>query len=376
MAILNSPIEQFWDSTTQPQVIYILTNDTKATVMGTGYLNAYAAASQFNFNNNMMALVYTTDGGSGGAAGSGWYQVSITGQNAAQNISLIGQQSGVVNSVTGTPNRITASAGPNVVIDIAATYVGQASITTLGLITTVTGIQNSVGAVGAPTYSFTGDTTTGLWHSGASNIDFSIAGVETANLSANTLSIYGHGGTGATLNLGLISGGSVIGFTVPAGLAASIDYVLPVTNPSAGQVLSASAPVANVSTLSWANGQKAAWVVAAANVNPLVMNTYYIASGAADIVFTMPNNPVVGDMVWVVGSNGATGWQIQLTGGQVAYQLDGAAGPPRHLTTAGGTITWDAAHTDYYSGCLLLCVVAGANGSFVQIGGSGNPIYA
>lgn len=40
-----------------------------------------------------------------------------------------------VNSVIGTANRITSSGGANPVIDIAATYIGQSSITTLGTIT-------------------------------------------------------------------------------------------------------------------------------------------------------------------------------------------------------------------------------------------------
>ncbi len=43
-----------------------------------------------------------------------------------------------VESVSGTANRITSSGGVNPVIDIAATYVGQTSITTLGTVTTGT----------------------------------------------------------------------------------------------------------------------------------------------------------------------------------------------------------------------------------------------
>lgn len=47
-----------------------------------------------------------------------------------------GSGGGVVISVTGTTNRITSSGGTTPAIDIAATYVGQSSITTLGTITT------------------------------------------------------------------------------------------------------------------------------------------------------------------------------------------------------------------------------------------------
>jgi hypothetical protein len=43
---------------------------------------------------------------------------------------------GTVTSVTGTANRITSTGGITPQIDIAATYVGQTSLTTLGTITT------------------------------------------------------------------------------------------------------------------------------------------------------------------------------------------------------------------------------------------------
>lgn len=46
--------------------------------------------------------------------------------------------SGAVTSVSGTTNRITSSGGATPIIDIAATYVGQTSITTLSTITTGT----------------------------------------------------------------------------------------------------------------------------------------------------------------------------------------------------------------------------------------------
>jgi hypothetical protein len=48
--------------------------------------------------------------------------------------------SGTVTSVSGTANRITSTGGATPVIDIAATYVGQSSITTLGTI--ATGVWN------------------------------------------------------------------------------------------------------------------------------------------------------------------------------------------------------------------------------------------
>src|SRR5687767_11430556 len=64
--------------------------------------------------------------------------------------------SGVL-SVSGTANRITSTGGANPVIDIAATYVGQASITTLGTITTGvwngTAIAETSGGTNQTTYA-------------------------------------------------------------------------------------------------------------------------------------------------------------------------------------------------------------------------------
>lgn len=54
--------------------------------------------------------------------------------------------SGTVTSVSGTANRITSTGGNTPVIDISASYVGQASITTLGTITTGTWTGTAIDA--------------------------------------------------------------------------------------------------------------------------------------------------------------------------------------------------------------------------------------
>lgn len=68
---------------------------------------------------------------------------------------------GTVTSVSGTTNRITSTGGTTPVIDIAATYVGQTSITTLGTVATGTWngtvIGQAFGGTGITTYS-PGDT--------------------------------------------------------------------------------------------------------------------------------------------------------------------------------------------------------------------------
>ena len=126
MAILQIQTSQVGLVGVLPVFIYINTNDTQSTVLTAGYLNS-AASQGYIFNNHQMALVYTTD------MGPGLYQISVSG-----SVHSLTQISGTVDSVIGTLNRITSSGGINPVIDIAATYVGQTSITTLGTIATGT----------------------------------------------------------------------------------------------------------------------------------------------------------------------------------------------------------------------------------------------
>jgi hypothetical protein len=65
--------------------------------------------------------------------------------------------SGTVTSVSGTTNRVTSTGGATPVIDIAATYVGQTSLTTLGTITTGvwngTAIDETHGGTNQTTYA-------------------------------------------------------------------------------------------------------------------------------------------------------------------------------------------------------------------------------
>lgn len=76
----------------------------------------------------------------------------VAGTDIANKTYVDSLVAGSVASVSGTANRITSTGGVNPVIDIAATYVGQASITTLGTI--ATGVWQ--GTLIAPTYGGTG----------------------------------------------------------------------------------------------------------------------------------------------------------------------------------------------------------------------------
>lgn len=84
-------------------------------------------------------------GNLGGGGGGGGTWGSITGTLSDQ-LDLQAALDAKVSSVSGTANRITSTGGMTPVIDIAATYVGQTSITTLGTITTGTWTGSVIGS--------------------------------------------------------------------------------------------------------------------------------------------------------------------------------------------------------------------------------------
>ncbi len=120
----------------------------------------------------------------------------------------IGSATGPILSITGTANRITVSPGVNPVIDIAATYVGQTSITTLGTITTGvwagTAITEIHGGTNQTTYIL-GDTL----YSSAANTLSKLAGNITA--VKQYLSQIGTGAVSAAPVWATISGGDITG---------------------------------------------------------------------------------------------------------------------------------------------------------------------
>ena len=89
-----------------------------------------------------------------GANGVSHFDSASFSVDANGFVTLLSTALGVL-SVSGTLNRITSTGGQNPIIDIAATYVGQTSITTLGTITTGTWQGTAVGA----TFGGTGQTT-------------------------------------------------------------------------------------------------------------------------------------------------------------------------------------------------------------------------
>jgi len=169
-SIFTNPIGQ---AGILPTMVFINTDDTQAQVLVTGYLSSWVQDGLVALSSYQLALVNTSD------KGPSWYNIIIVNEVYSLAIS----SPGTVTAILGTVNEIDATLVlPNEYqIGISATYPGQASITTLGTITT--GIWN--GTTIAIANGGTGATTApaALTNLGALPI---AGGTMTGNLILNT----------------------------------------------------------------------------------------------------------------------------------------------------------------------------------------------
>jgi hypothetical protein len=133
-------------------------------------------------------------GGTLGTTAVTWAQFSGAGTySAGDGLSLTGTTFAVV----GTTNRISVSASG---VDIASTYVGQSSITTLGTIGTGTWQATTIGT------GYGGTGLTSFTSGGA------VYATSTSALTTGTLPVTA-GGTGATTLTGYVKGSGTSAFT-------------------------------------------------------------------------------------------------------------------------------------------------------------------
>ncbi|HNG26001.1 MAG TPA: hypothetical protein PLJ37_01195, partial [Chitinophagales bacterium] len=282
---------------------------------------------------------------------------TLTVPNASGTLALTSDLTGYVTSVSGTSNRITSTGGTTPVIDIAATYVGQTSITTLGTIGTgtwnATAIAATVGGTGQTSYAV-GDllyasTTTALSKLAdvAAGSYLRSGGVSTAPVwSTTTLpnsattgdliyasasNVYSNLAGVATGNA-LISGG--VG-TAPSwgkiGLTTHISGILPEANGgtnqstyTTGDLLYASAS----NTLS-----KLADVAAGS-----YLRSGGVATAPVWSTTTLPNSATTGDLLYASASNTYSNLAAVATGKELRSAGTGTA--PTWSTAGGSVITF------------------------------------
>ena len=219
----------------------------------------------------------------------------------------------VVNSISGTTNRINISGSSNnSIIDISNNYVGQTSITTLGTISS--GTWN--GSLISPTYGGTGlsSYTIGdlIFANGSSSLS-KLSGVATGNAlisggvgSAPTwgkINLANHitgtlpvtnGGTGATTLTGIIKGNGTNAFTIASG---GTDFVVPnaaitgatntkITYDSKGLVTAGSQAAA--SDLS--NGTTGTGTIVLSNTPTLITPNLGVANSTSETISGISGN--------------------------------------------------------------------------------------
>lgn len=113
------------------------------------------------------------------------------------------------------------------------------------------------------------------------------------------------------------------GVTAPT-TGSNITYILPITDPTAGQVLSASLPTAGVSTLSWASMSAGIGV----SINSITTNTTAGSSASTNYIYLCTNaitvtlpTAVGNSNIYCIKRNGTSTVVIDTTGSQT---IDGS----------------------------------------------------
>jgi hypothetical protein len=277
----------------------------------------------------------------------------------------------------GTANRISVSANA---IDIAATYVGQSSITTLGTITTGTWNASAVpllyGGTGTTSYASnnglifydntntrlstltTGASTTVLVGTGSGTLP-SYAQVNLGTMVTGTLPLA-NGGLGTTTftQYGVLYGNA--GTSVLVTATGSTDQVLKsgagAAAPAFGSINLASSNAVGSSILPAANG--------GTGTSSLTSNAVLVGNGTGTVTLTSTSTQY---KVFVAGVSGAPTW------GTVA--LDQSAAISGILPVAnGGTATSSFATTNgfvYFDGSKLVTSGAATSGQLLLSGTTG-----
>lgn len=175
-----------------------------------------------------------------------------------------------VTSVSGTTNRITSTGGTTPVIDIAATYVGQTSITTLGTITT--GVWNG----------------TAITNANLANSTITIGSTSIA-LGASSTTLAGLTSVTSTSFVGALTGNATTATALATGRTISITGDLAYTSPS----FDGSGNVTAAGTLNTVNSNVGSFG-SATQTGTFTVNAKGLTTAAANVTITPAVTSITG----------------------------------------------------------------------------------
>ena len=279
-------------------------------------------------------------------SGSSTPTLAVTGTSSISG-SNTGDQ-----TTSGTTNRITVTSGTtNPVVDIASTYVGQTSITTLGTIGTGVWQGTAIGNTYLANSSLT---------IGSTNIALGATSTTLAGLTSVT----------STSFVGALTGNASTATALATGRTISISGDLTYTSPSfdgSGNVTAAGTLAtvnSNVGSFTNANitvnakglitaassgtGGGISWTEVTGTSQTAAVNNGYITNNAGLVTVTLPSTAAVGSVVAIAGS-GAGGWKLAQNASGVVH-FDGTD----TTTGTGGSL----ASTVRYDCVEVVCVTA------------------
>jgi hypothetical protein len=215
------------------------------------------------------------------------------------------------------------------------------------------------GAVGDPSYSFEGDTTTGMYRGAASQINFAVGGADALTIESDgTVRVIGVGASAGEFRINDDAGGEFVGITVPSVVTTSYTLTLPIAAGTAGQVLSTTGGgVLEFSTIS---------TTSISDVDGDT-NIQVEESGDEDIIrFDTGDTPAgfgISPNVLTIASSGiATGFAAATTASQIGATID-LTGGEGGLTSDGGAVTITGGDGGGASGVGGAVVLLGGMGS-------------
>ncbi len=351
---------------TLPSIIYILTNDTFATITATGYLTGFKMEG-FTFSNNQMALVYTTDDG------PVWCKVVITysGANILNTVVSLAQISSpgdvvlptianhiiVSTDTVGTLANLTGTAINNGTIQsgllaggVVGAFVAYPTTTLSGFLELLPVVNSSgnFNTIISNAAAIAQTQTLSIPDSGASAANFIVSKTTgTQHITVGALQV-----DAGVISSGLATGPTAGGFIAyPATTTTGSLRLTPVSN-----VGNFAASISNVVGLGQASvytlpdpGNAIARLVVGATATPFVSGEFLVASGTGGLVvssgFTAANvmrldavNTLTGiGQIILVKANGVESGNAVTASGNAGVITTSA------LTTAAGStysITW------------------------------------